>query len=288
VGSRCDCTWILGLARLWVVTTDSDDEAVDSRLTIRIERRGVRRMPCSGCGRRTSRVRSAPDRTWDDVPWASHPVTLIHAQRRVRCRRCGSRTEAIAFADPKARVTRRLRQLIGVDCQSTLVAASREGRPQSERPPPRARAGRRVHSGWTPRSARSAGAPLSLRVAAATRAGPAARRCRGDDVAHAAAPLGGRNDAPALRSAGAARRVDATAAGQPDSLLYGLLAPRAAWRAALVPGASHGVDASHKEGCRPRRLVPVPRQSFPFGIPAYLAIIGCGQGPYPRCREGEG
>jgi hypothetical protein len=30
-------------------------------------------------------------------------------------------------------------------------------------------------------------------------------------------------------------------------LYYGVLAPRAAWRAALVPGASHGVDASHVE-----------------------------------------
>jgi len=30
-------------------------------------------------------------------------------------------------------------------------------------------------------------------------------------------------------------------------LYYGVLAPRAAWRAALVPGASRGVDASHVE-----------------------------------------
>jgi hypothetical protein len=30
-------------------------------------------------------------------------------------------------------------------------------------------------------------------------------------------------------------------------LYYGVLAPRAAWRAALVPGPSHGVDISHVE-----------------------------------------
>jgi transposase len=77
----------------------------------------------------TRRVRSARDRTWDDLPWASHPVTLIYAQRRVRYRRCGVRTEAIEFADAKARVTRRLRQQIGVDCQSmpTSHAAVRYG-----------------------------------------------------------------------------------------------------------------------------------------------------------------
>jgi transposase len=80
VGSRRDCTWILGLPGFRVVTTESDGEAVD-RLMIRIERRGVRRYRCSGCGRRTSRVRSARDRTWDDVPWASHEVFMSFHRR---------------------------------------------------------------------------------------------------------------------------------------------------------------------------------------------------------------
>jgi transposase len=69
------------------------------------------------------------ERTWDDLPWAAHPVTLVYRQRRVICRRCGIRTERIEFADAKARVTRRLRQQIGVDCQSmpTSHAAVRHG-----------------------------------------------------------------------------------------------------------------------------------------------------------------
>lgn len=118
MGSRRDCTWILGLAGFRVVTAESHSLAPDGPLTIRIERRGLRRYPCSGCGGRVSRVRSVRDRTWDDLPWAAHPVTLVYAQRRVRCRRCGIRTERIEFAEPKARVTRRLRQQIGLDCQS--------------------------------------------------------------------------------------------------------------------------------------------------------------------------
>src|SRR5713101_3379119 len=46
-----------------------------------------------------------------------------------RARRCGIRTERIDFADPKGRVTRRLRQQIGLDCQSmpTSHAAVRHG-----------------------------------------------------------------------------------------------------------------------------------------------------------------
>lgn len=129
MGSRCDCTWILGLPGFRVESVEGEDTEATSRVRIRIERRGPRRYPCSGCGRHTSRVRSARDRTWDDLPWAAHPVTLIYRQRRVDCRRCGIRTERVEFADPKARVTRRLRQQIGLDCQSmpTSHAAVRHG-----------------------------------------------------------------------------------------------------------------------------------------------------------------
>ena len=79
MGSRRDCTWILGLSGFRVVTLD---EGESDRLVIQIERPGVRRYTCSGCGRRTGQVRSSRDRTWDDVPWAAHHVTLVYRQRR--------------------------------------------------------------------------------------------------------------------------------------------------------------------------------------------------------------
>ena len=128
MGSQRDCTWILGLPGFRVERIESQDAAATGRVQVLIERRG-RRYPCSGCGRRTTRVRSTKERTWDDLPWAAHAVTLVYRQRRVICRRCGIRTEQIEFADPKARVTRRLRQQIGVDCQSmpTSHAAVRHG-----------------------------------------------------------------------------------------------------------------------------------------------------------------
>ena len=125
MGSRRDCNWILGLRGFRVVTTECDETVAAGRLTIRIERRGVRRYPCSGCGRRTGWVRSSRDRTWDDLPWAHHHVTLVYPQRRVRCRRCGIRTERVEFADPKARITRRLRQVIGLDCHRCRRAMPR-------------------------------------------------------------------------------------------------------------------------------------------------------------------
>jgi transposase len=118
VGSRDDCTWVLGLPGFRVVALIRVSEEADSRVHVRLERRDRRAYACSGCGARTRRVRDAADRTWADLPWAGHPVTLVYRQRRVRCRRCGIRTEQIEFADAKARVTRRLQQLIGLDCQS--------------------------------------------------------------------------------------------------------------------------------------------------------------------------
>jgi transposase len=78
----------------------------------------MHRFTCAGCGRRTGHVRDAKLRTWDDVPWAEHPVTLHYRLRRLWCRGCGIRTERVGFADPHARLTRRFRQRIGLDCQS--------------------------------------------------------------------------------------------------------------------------------------------------------------------------
>lgn len=115
MGSLRDCTWVLGLPDYRVVELIPHE---DGRLEIAIERRGVRRFTCSGCGRRTGAVRDAKDRTWTDVPWAEHPVTLRYRVRRVWCRHCGIRTERVSFAASHARLTRRFRQRIGLDCQS--------------------------------------------------------------------------------------------------------------------------------------------------------------------------
>lgn len=115
MGSLRDCTWILGLAE-YRVTGIARGE--DSRLILELERKGIHRFACSGCGRRTGQVRDVKVRTWDDVPWAEHPVTLRYPLRRLWCRQCGIRTERVGFADPHARLTRRFRQRIGLDCQS--------------------------------------------------------------------------------------------------------------------------------------------------------------------------
>jgi transposase len=129
VGSQRECTRILGLDGFRVERIEWDGEGARGAVRVHVERRGIRGYECSGCRRRTWRVRDQAKRTWDDLPWAEHRVRLIYCQRRVDCRTCGIRTERVAFADPKARITRRLRQVIGLDCQSmpTSHAAVRHG-----------------------------------------------------------------------------------------------------------------------------------------------------------------
>lgn len=115
MGSLRGCTWILGLTDYRVIELERHD---DGRLVIEIDRPGMHRYVCSGCGRRTGRVRDAKTRTWDDLPWAERPVTVRYQLRRLGCRFCGIRTERVGFADPHTRLTRRYRRRIGLDCQS--------------------------------------------------------------------------------------------------------------------------------------------------------------------------
>ena len=129
MGSPRECTRILGLEGFRVERIEWEGDGLDAGVCVWIERRGIRGFECAGCRRRTWRVRDYKVRTWDDLPWAEHRVTLIYAQRRIRCRTCGIRTERVAFAEGHARITRRLRQRIGLDCQSmpTSHAAVRHG-----------------------------------------------------------------------------------------------------------------------------------------------------------------
>ena len=115
MGSLRDCTWILGLVDYRVTGVERGE---DGRLILELARKGIHRFTCSGCGHRTGHVRDVKVRTWDDLPWAEHPVRLRYRLRRLWCRQCGIRTERVGFADPHARLTRRFRQRIGLDCQS--------------------------------------------------------------------------------------------------------------------------------------------------------------------------
>jgi hypothetical protein len=118
VGSRRECTRLLGLDGYRVERLEWEAEGAQARVRIWIESRGGRGYACSGCRRRTWQV---------GIP-RNGPGTTCRG-RRTRSRwsigsaGCGVGPAAFApsrwgFAEGHARLTRRLRQLIGVDCQS--------------------------------------------------------------------------------------------------------------------------------------------------------------------------
>ena len=71
MGSPRECTRILGLDG-FALNGLREPDGARTRLRIWIDRHGIRGYECSGCRRRTWRVRDSKPRTWDDLPWAEH------------------------------------------------------------------------------------------------------------------------------------------------------------------------------------------------------------------------
>jgi transposase len=90
MGSRRECTWILGLEGFRLQAIEWTGEGPRTQIRIRIERRGVRGYECSGCRRRTWRVRDRTERTWDDLPWAEHRVTLVYPHLTAKGASCSA------------------------------------------------------------------------------------------------------------------------------------------------------------------------------------------------------
>jgi transposase len=88
------------------------------RLVLTMARRWTSR--CANCFAICGRVHEQrPERRWQDLPWADHPVQLAYAPVRVHCSRCdASAVELLAWADPHHRQTRRFQQHIALDAAS--------------------------------------------------------------------------------------------------------------------------------------------------------------------------
>jgi transposase len=67
-------------------------------------------------------VHEASRRIIRDMPMLGEPVWLRVPLRRVRCERCGTRTERIQWLDRHARITRRLADFVGLWCEKLPVA----------------------------------------------------------------------------------------------------------------------------------------------------------------------
>ena len=99
-------TFIRKQLRLKAHTVAAIEES-DTEMIVQIERLGSRRLRCSRCGRSCRRVhsRAVKQRSWRDLPLRKARLVLRYRPRRVKCERCGVRTEALPWAEPWARVS---------------------------------------------------------------------------------------------------------------------------------------------------------------------------------------
>lgn len=104
----------LGIKSHVVKTVTQDGDG----LTVCLDVRKRRRLPCSACGR-PGRVRDRlAVRTWKHVPLWGIPVTLSYAPARVACAHCGkTRVEAIPWSQGKCRLSTGLVWLLASWCK---------------------------------------------------------------------------------------------------------------------------------------------------------------------------
>jgi transposase len=78
---------------------------------------------CACCGAIGGKVHEQlPARRWRDLPWAGHAVQIEYAPVRLACARCGSTgVEALAWADPSQRQSRRFQHVLALEASSAPV-----------------------------------------------------------------------------------------------------------------------------------------------------------------------
>jgi len=100
-----------------------------TRLAVQVGRTWMGR--CSGCAKRCLKVKEHLEtRTWSDLPWCDHPVTIEYAPDRLKCRHCHSAcVELLPWAEPGQHQTMRLQQHMAIDAASmpTSHVAARYG-----------------------------------------------------------------------------------------------------------------------------------------------------------------
>lgn len=112
---------ILRLPGYGVYRTEFDEET--STATVWIRQTG--REPshtCGGCGIGVATVHDCHERSVRDLPWGAWKVMLVVEIHRVRCRRCGVKTERLEFLEGKHPFTRRFSQAVARDCEDMAVS----------------------------------------------------------------------------------------------------------------------------------------------------------------------
>jgi len=111
---------VLRLPGYGVYAWEAEEAARILRLWVRPT--GEPAYVCGGCGRVARDIHSWTERRVRDLPWGIWTVWLVVEVHRVRCRRCGVRTEQVPWLAGKAHYTTRLEAAVAQDCEHAPVS----------------------------------------------------------------------------------------------------------------------------------------------------------------------
>jgi transposase len=110
---------VLRLPGYGVYAWEAEDATGILRLWVRP---GEPAYVCGGCGQTRRDLHSWTERRVRDLPWGTWTVWLVVDVHRLRCPRCGVRTERIPWLAGKARYTARLEAAVAEDCEHAPVS----------------------------------------------------------------------------------------------------------------------------------------------------------------------
>ena len=84
-------------------------------------KRGNRKLACSGCGRRVSKIADSDEREVRDLPCFEYRTTVLIELSRVRCPDCGIKAERVEQLPSKAPFSKRFEEAVGQACESAAA-----------------------------------------------------------------------------------------------------------------------------------------------------------------------
>jgi transposase len=108
---------------LAVISMCVEDVGLEGKELVVDVRPRWRRPRCPVCGKAGTIYETREPRFWRDLAFGETVTLLRYAPRRVDCRTCGVHVEAVPWAAPKSRFTRRMEELVGYLAQQMSKTA---------------------------------------------------------------------------------------------------------------------------------------------------------------------
>src|SRR5206468_807 len=118
--TESEFTKILDWPGYRVYRHEIDERTRRLRLWVR-RKRGNRLLICSGCGGKASKIEEVREREVRDLPWRKYQTTVMVEYYRIRCPKCGLKTEEVPQLRTKAPFSKDFEDAVGLSCDSAAA-----------------------------------------------------------------------------------------------------------------------------------------------------------------------